>query len=117
MELFWVMLSLDVSQCVGGIGETNVNTTKTSICGNGKRHVFDAGASGGAGDLFFTMTLGQARSQVFMCSTVGILTDLGNKGCDNLRTCYCFEMIGDGFVFRIGHHCVCNVWRVRRGQA
>ena len=51
MEVFWVMLSLDVSRWAGDIGYTNVYTTNMSV----KRNVFEAVASGGGGDLLFTM--------------------------------------------------------------
>ena len=51
------MFSLDVFQCVGDIGKTNVNTMKMSVWDIGKRNVFEAVVSGGAGDLLFTMSL------------------------------------------------------------
>ena len=70
MEVFWVMLSLDVSRCAGDIDKTNVNTTKTSFWHMGKRNVFEAVASGGAGDLLLTMNLVRRKSDVCMCSMV-----------------------------------------------
>ena len=86
MEVCWVMLSLDVSQCAGDIGKTNVNTTHMCICYISKRIVFEAVAPGGAGNQLFTMNQFQKTSEVVMCSTVGFVTDLFNKGCDGLRT-------------------------------
>ena len=62
VELFVVMVSLDVSRCVGDIGKTNVSTTKMFVWDMGKRKVFEAVASGGVGDLLFT------KSHVCMCS-------------------------------------------------
>ena len=62
----WVMLSLDVSRCAGDIGETHVNTTKMIVWDMGKRNVFEAVASGGAGDLLFTMNLAQTKVR-FLC--------------------------------------------------
>ena len=55
MEVFWVMLSLDVSRCAGDFIKTNVNTMKKFVWDMGKHHVFKAVASGGPGDLLFTM--------------------------------------------------------------
>ena len=69
LEMFWVMLSIDVSRCVGDIGKTNVNTTNT-FWDMGKHNVFEAVASGGAGDLLFTMNLAQQKSDAFMCVMV-----------------------------------------------
>ena len=57
MEMFWVMLSLDVSRCAGDIDKTLVHTTKMYVWDMGKRDIFEAVASGGAGDLLFTMNL------------------------------------------------------------
>ena len=52
------MRSLDVSRCAGDIGKTNANSTKTRVCGNGKRNVFEVVVFAGAGDLRFAMNLG-----------------------------------------------------------
>ena len=57
-----VVLSLDVSRCVGDIRKTNVNTTKMCVCDIGGRNVFEAYAFGGAGDLVFAMHLSQNNS-------------------------------------------------------
>ena len=51
MEVFWVMLSVGVSRCAGDIDKTNVNTTNMYVWDMGKRNVFEAVDSGGAGDL------------------------------------------------------------------
>ena len=48
------------------------------VWGMGKRSVFEAVVSGGAGDLLFTMNLVQQKREVLLCSTVGFLTNLGN---------------------------------------
>ena len=53
------MLSLNVSRCAGDIGKTNANTMKMNVWDMGKRNVFEAVASRGAGDLLFTMNLAQ----------------------------------------------------------
>ena len=37
-----------------------------------------------------------------MYSTIGFVTDLVNKGCDDLRPRFCFEMFGGCFIARIG---------------
>ena len=57
MEVFGVMLSFDVFRFAGDMGNANVDTTKMSVWDMGKRHVFEAVASGGAGDLQLTMDL------------------------------------------------------------
>ena len=51
------MRSLDVSLCAGDIGKTSVNSMKMSVCGIGKRNVFEVVASAGAGDIRFAMNL------------------------------------------------------------
>ena len=61
-----MMLSLDVFHCAGDIDKTNIDTTKTCVWDIGKRNVFEAVASGGAGDLLFTLNLAQQQSNVFM---------------------------------------------------
>ena len=61
------MLSLNVFLCAGDIGKTIVNTTKINVWDMATRNVFEAVASGGGGDLLFTMNLAQQRSDVFMC--------------------------------------------------
>ena len=86
LEVCWVLLSLDVSRCAGDISKTHVNTTNTCFWDMGKRNVFEAVALGGAGDRLFTMHLVKAKSEVLMCSIMGFVTDLDNKGCDDLRT-------------------------------
>ena len=63
MEVCWVMLSLDVSRCAGDIGKTSLNATKACVWDIGKRHVFEAVASGGAGDLLFTMNQVQTKAK------------------------------------------------------
>ena len=70
VEVFWVMLSLDVFRCAGGIDKTNVDTTAKCVWDMGKRTVFQAVDSGGAGDLLFTINLAQQQRDVFMCSMV-----------------------------------------------
>ena len=55
MEVFWVMLLLDVSRCAGDIGNTNVNTKKMNVWDVGKHGAFEAVALGGAGLLLLTM--------------------------------------------------------------
>ena len=70
MVVCWVMLSLDVSRCAGDIDKTKLNTTKKCVWDMGKRNVFEAVDSGGAGDLLFTMNLAQQQGDVFMCSMV-----------------------------------------------
>ena len=82
------MRSLDVSRCAGDIGKTSVNSTKMSVCGIGKRSVFEVVASAGAGDLRFAMNLEFKKSDVLMSSMVGCVTDLGNKVCDDLRALF-----------------------------
>ena len=57
MEVLWVMLSLDVVRCAGDMVKTNVNTTKMNVWDTGNREVFEAVASGGAGNLLLTMNL------------------------------------------------------------
>ena len=59
------MLSLDAFRCVGSIDKTNVNTTKMNVWDMGKRNVFEAVASGGAGDQLFTMNSAQHKSDCF----------------------------------------------------
>ena len=66
MEVFGVMLSLDVSRCAGDICKINVHATNMSVWDIGKRHVFEAVASGGAGDLLLTMNVVQHKSEVLM---------------------------------------------------
>ena len=61
LEVFWVMLSLDVCRCAGDIGKTNVDTMKIRVLNIGKRNAFKAVASGGAGDLLFTMNLAKHK--------------------------------------------------------
>ena len=51
-----------------------------SVCGIGKRHVFEAVASCGAGDVRYAMNMAQQKSEVLMSSMVGCVIDLGNKG-------------------------------------
>ena len=70
MEVCWVMLSLDVYLRAGDIGKTHVHTTKCIVWDMGERHVFEAVASGGAGDLLLTMSLANTKGDVFMCSMV-----------------------------------------------
>ena len=70
MEVFWVMLSLDASRCARDIDKTSASTTKKCVWDIGRRNVFQAAASGGAGDLLFTMNLAQRKSEVFMFSVV-----------------------------------------------
>ena len=70
MEVCWVMLSLDVSRCAGDIGKTNTNTMEMSVWDMGKRHVFEAVASGGAGNLLFTMNVVQIKSGLLIYSIV-----------------------------------------------
>ena len=71
MEVCWVMLSLDVSRCVGGIDKTYyLNTKSISVWDMCKRNVFGAVASGCAGDILFTINLVRNTSEVFMCSMV-----------------------------------------------
>ena len=65
MEVLLVMFSLDVSRCAGDINKTNVNTTNKCLWDIGKRDVFEAVASGGAGDLPFTMNLAQQQKWCF----------------------------------------------------
>ena len=89
-----VMFSLGVSRCAGDIGKTNVNTTNMIVWEMGKRNVFGAVASGGAGNLLLTMNLVQTKCVFFMCSMACFFTVLGNKGCDDLRPRFCFEMVG-----------------------
>ena len=86
------------------IGKTNVNTTKMYVWDIGKRNVFEAVASGGAGDLLFTINfVEQKHNEVLVYSVVGFVTDLGNKGCgDDLRPRFCVEMCGGHFILRIG---------------
>ena len=55
------------------------------VCGIGKRNVFEIVVSGGAGDLRFVMNPGQTKNEVLMSSMVGFVTDVANKGCDDLR--------------------------------
>ena len=66
MEVCWVMLSLGVSRCAGDIGKTHVNATHICVWGIHKRNVFEAVASGGAGDFLFTMNLYHTESEVLM---------------------------------------------------
>ena len=94
MVVFWVMLSPGVSRCAGDIGKTHVNAMHVCTRDIGKRDIFEAVASGGAGDLLFTMTVVQTQCEVVMCLTVGFATDLGNTACDDLRTRFCFDMSG-----------------------
>ena len=68
----------------------------------GKRNVFEAVASGGVGVLLFTMNSAHKTSDVFTCSMVGFVIDLGNTGCDDLRPRFCYEMFGGSFLIRIG---------------
>ena len=65
-----MMLELGVSQCAGDNCKTIVNATQMIVWDMGKRHVFEAVASGGAGDVLFTMNLAQQQSDAFMCSRV-----------------------------------------------
>ena len=67
-----------------------MNTTKTRVCGIGKRNVFEVVASGGAWRLTICYESVQKESDVFMCSMVGFVTDLGNKVCDDLRSRFVF---------------------------
>ena len=70
MELLWVMLLLDVSRCAGDIDKTKCKHDEHWFWDIGKRHVFEAVASGGAGDQLFTMNLVQTKKgAVLMCST------------------------------------------------
>ena len=62
MEVCWVMFLLDVFRCAGDICKTHENTTNMSVWDMGKRNVFEAVSSGGAGDLLFTMNLVQTTS-------------------------------------------------------
>ena len=66
IEVFWVMLSLDVSRCAGHIDQTDGDTTQIYVWDMGKQHVFEADASGGAGDLMFTMRFAQQETEVLM---------------------------------------------------
>ena len=80
-----MMHSLDVSRCAGDIGKPSVNTMKLRVCGIRKRNVFEAVAFVGAGDLRFAMYPVETKSEVFMSSMVCFVTDVGNKGCNDLR--------------------------------
>ena len=68
MEVCWVMLSIDVSRCAGDFGKTNVNAMKRSVWDMSKRNVFEAVASGGAGDLLFTMNSAHNKSDLCYAS-------------------------------------------------
>ena len=48
-----------------GHGKTNVNTTNMCVWDMGKRNVFEAVASGGAGDLFFNDEFGSTKQNKF----------------------------------------------------
>ena len=57
-----MMLSLGVSRCAGDIDKkNNVDTTKMYVWDIGKSSVFEAVASGGAGDVLFTMNQAQQK--------------------------------------------------------
>ena len=84
------MHSLGVYRCAGDISKSSVNSMKISVCGIGKRSVFELVAFAGAGDLRFAMNLVQNKSEVLMSSMVGCVTDLGNKVCDDLRALFLF---------------------------
>ena len=96
------MLSLDVSRCAGDMCKTIVNTREMLVSDMGKRSVFQAVASGGAGELLFTMNLGQTINEVVMCSMVGFVIGLGNTGCDDSQPRFCFKMFEGRFIVRIG---------------
>ena len=74
------------------ISKTNANTTTMNVWDMDKRSVFETVASGGAGDLVFTMNLAQQKNEVLMCSMVGFVTDFESQRCDDLRPRFCFEM-------------------------
>ena len=80
-----MMRSLNVSRCARDIGKHIVDTPKISVCDTRRLKVFEIVALGSAGDLLFAMNLIQKQCVFFMCSIVGIVTELGNKGCDDLR--------------------------------
>ena len=103
MDVMLVMHSLDVFRSAGGIGKPNVDTTNIRFCGIGKRRVFEAVASGGAGDLRFAMNPAQTESEVSMSSIIGCVTDLGSKGCGDLRARFWFELFGECFIGRCVH--------------
>ena len=71
---------------------------KTSVCGIGKRNVFEVVASASAGDLRFAMDLKQTKSEVLMYSMVGCVTHLDNKVCDDLGALFWFDNFGGCFV-------------------
>ena len=60
-----MMLSLNISPCAEDIDKTNVNTTRINVWDMRKRNVFEAVASGGAGDLLFTMNRIQKTKRSF----------------------------------------------------
>ena len=82
--------------------KTDVNTTKMTVWDIGKRNVFEAVDSGGVGDRLFMINLVQTQNEHVMCSMVGFVTVIGNKGCDDLRSRFCIEMFGVCFIVRIG---------------
>ena len=101
-----------------GTSLTSTQIQRRSVSGTwGKRNVFEAVASGGVGDLlcytvgrqhhpkrptvYSTMNLAFKKSDVFIFSMVWIVIDLCNKGCDDLRQRFCFEMFGGHFIVRI----------------
>ena len=68
------------------------------VCGMGKRKVFEAVDSCGAGDLRFARKVVQTKSEVLMSSMVGCVTDLGNEVCDDLRALFYSEHFGSCFM-------------------
>ena len=98
-----MMRSLDVSQCAGDVGKPSVNTRKMCVCGIGKRNIFEAVASCGAGDVRFPIIRAQTENEVLMSSMVRCVTDLGNKGCDDLRAWFWSEHFGGCFIGKCGH--------------
>ena len=103
MEVFWVMLSLDVFRFAWDIDKTNASTTKLSVWDVGKRNVFEAVASGGAGELLFAMDVAHKQSEVSMSSMVGFVTDLGNKVCGDLRARFWSDNFGGCFISKCAH--------------
>ena len=95
-----MILSLDVSLCTGEIGKTDVNKTNKCVWDMGKHNVFEAVASGGAGDLLFTINLAQ---QTMFVVFDGLKCDRSRQqGRDDLRPRFCFDILEGHFLVRIG---------------
>ena len=93
----WLMRSLDVSRCAGDIGKPSVNTT-TNVSAVSVNITYLKMSLRAVLATYDSLWIQSKQKQVLMSSTVGCVTDLGNKGCDDLRARFWSEHFGGCFI-------------------